>query len=87
MERYGVNPTLTWKPLEKTFVTLSYEHYHDRRFNDRGIPSIGIPSFIEGYPAGLASLIPGYPAPTPYYQFFGNTFPTARTEQLSPAST
>jgi catecholate siderophore receptor len=83
MERYGVNPTLTWKPLEKTFVTLSYEHYHDRRFNDRGIPSIGAPSFTEGFPAGLASFVPGYPAPAPYYQFFGNTFPTARTNNFA----
>ncbi len=83
MERYGVNPTLTWKPLEKTFVTLSYEHYHDRRFNDRGIPSVGIGSFVEGFPAGLAAFVPGYPSPAPRSQFFGDINPNPMTNNYS----
>ncbi|MGJ0505742.1 MAG: TonB-dependent receptor [Methylocystis sp.] len=83
MERYGVNPTLTWKPLEKTFVTLSYEHYHDRRMNDRGIPSLGVGSFVEGFPAGLAAYIPGYPAKTPNYTFFGDVWPSPTTNNYA----
>lgn len=86
MERYGVNPTLTWKPLQNTFVTLGYEHYYDRRMNDRGIPSIGMGSFYDGYPAGLASLVPGYPAPTNNWTFFGNAFPSPTTNNYSRAN-
>lgn len=41
LERYGLNPTITWRPFEKTFVTASYEHFSDQRTADRGIPSIG----------------------------------------------
>lgn len=41
LERYGINPAFTWRPLERTFVTASYEHFSDRRTADRGIPSIG----------------------------------------------
>ena len=41
LERYGINPTFTWRPLEKTYVTASYEHFSDRRTADRGIPSYG----------------------------------------------
>lgn len=41
LERYGLNPAITWRPLEKTFITASYEHFSDRRTADRGIPSIG----------------------------------------------
>jgi catecholate siderophore receptor len=86
MERYGVNPTLTWKPQQNTFVTLGYEHYYDRRFNDRGIPSVGLGSFYDGYPAGLASLVPGYPAPTNNWTFFGNAFPSPTTNNYSRAN-
>jgi catecholate siderophore receptor len=66
LERYGLNPTLTWKPSEQTYVTLSYEHFRDRRTADRGIPSIGT-VFLGGLPA-----IPGYPAPLAADDFFGN---------------
>ena len=40
LERYGVNPTLTFAPgLRRTRVTLGYELFSDRRTADRGIPS------------------------------------------------
>src|SRR5262245_6087676 len=38
-ERYGVNPTVTFKPTDDTKVKLSYEYYHDERLADRGNPS------------------------------------------------
>ncbi|WP_084678908.1 TonB-dependent siderophore receptor [Methylocystis sp. ATCC 49242] len=75
MQRYGINPTFTWKPLDKTFVTLSYEHYHDDRFLDRGIPSA---NFNQAQPIldiqklGFTNIFQGYPAPTNSWTFFGN---------------
>ncbi|HYY41361.1 MAG TPA: TonB-dependent receptor, partial [Pyrinomonadaceae bacterium] len=45
-ERYGINPTLTITPNTQTKFTLSYEHFHDGRTADRGIPS------FAGRPAG-----------------------------------
>jgi catecholate siderophore receptor len=39
LERYGVNPTVTYKPNDTTKVRLSYEYYHDERTADRGNPS------------------------------------------------
>ncbi len=48
MERWGINPTLTWKPLENTVVTLGYEHFHDSRVVDRGVPS------FNGFPLPTA---------------------------------
>ena len=39
LERYGVNPTLTYRPNDQTWVKLSYEYFHDWRVTDRGIPS------------------------------------------------
>ena len=45
LERYGVNPTATFVVTSRTVVTLSYEHFYDRRTADRGIPSFqGRPS-------------------------------------------
>ncbi|MBV9210583.1 MAG: TonB-dependent siderophore receptor, partial [Acidobacteria bacterium] len=38
-ERYGVNPTVTFTPNQKTKITLGYEFFHDGRTADRGIPS------------------------------------------------
>jgi catecholate siderophore receptor len=40
LERYGINPTLTWKPTDDTKVKLSYEYYHDKELADRGNPSL-----------------------------------------------
>src|SRR5215212_10114785 len=39
LERYGLNLTATLIVGQKTAVKLSYEHFHDRRVADRGIPS------------------------------------------------
>lgn len=40
LERYGINPTLTWKPTDDTKIKLSYEYYHDHELADRGNPSL-----------------------------------------------
>jgi catecholate siderophore receptor len=45
LERYGINPTVTITPDSQTRITLGYEHFHDRRTADRGIPS------FQGNPA------------------------------------
>ena len=39
VERYGLNPTVTFAPNAATSVRLSYEYFHDERTTDRGIPS------------------------------------------------
>jgi catecholate siderophore receptor len=47
LERYGLNPTLTVAASERTRITLGYEHLHDARVADRGIPS------FQGRPAAV----------------------------------
>lgn len=37
--RWGVNPTVSWRPSDQTKLTLGYEHYEDDRVADRGISS------------------------------------------------
>lgn len=39
LERYGLNPTLTFSPTGATAVALSYEYFNDDRTVDRGVPS------------------------------------------------
>ena len=39
LDRYGLNPTLTVLPAQHTRLTFGYEHLHDARVADRGIPS------------------------------------------------
>ncbi|MBV8791366.1 MAG: TonB-dependent siderophore receptor, partial [Pseudolabrys sp.] len=39
LERYGINPTFTYKPDERTKVKFSYEYFRDWRTADRGNPS------------------------------------------------
>lgn len=39
LERYGVNPTVTWRPGEDTKVSFGVEYFHDERVADRGISS------------------------------------------------
>lgn len=39
LKRYGVNPTVTMAPTDKTTVRAGYEYYDDDRTADRGIPS------------------------------------------------
>jgi catecholate siderophore receptor len=41
LERYGINPTLTFTPETQTRIAISFEHFHDGRVADRGIPSYG----------------------------------------------
>jgi catecholate siderophore receptor len=62
LDRWAVNPTVTFAPNDTTAVKLSYEHLHDRRTTDRGIPS-------QIRPGGL---FPRYPYETSPSTFFGN---------------
>ena len=39
IQRYGVAPSLTFMPSDRTALTLDYEHFHDERVADRGITS------------------------------------------------
>jgi catecholate siderophore receptor len=59
LERYGVNPTFTWKPDNATKVRLSYEYFHDERTADRGNPSYspsGLPLTGPNAPANAATM-------------------------------
>lgn len=38
-DRYGVNPTFRFQPMEDTTIDLSYEYIDHERFIDRGIPT------------------------------------------------
>jgi catecholate siderophore receptor len=40
LKRYGINPTAAFLLGSNTRVDLSYEHFHDRRTADRGVPSL-----------------------------------------------
>jgi len=40
LERYGINPTMAFRPDDNTRIMLSYEYYKDERTVDRGVPSI-----------------------------------------------
>jgi catecholate siderophore receptor len=42
LERYGINPTVTFRPDDSTKIRLSYEYFHDARTADRGNPSQGL---------------------------------------------
>jgi catecholate siderophore receptor len=72
LERWGVNPALTWKPLENTYVMFNYEHFRDRRTADRGVPSFGGFQFLG------ENVYPGYPLPTLRSTFFGVGNPSVR---------
>src|SRR5262245_37061438 len=47
LERYGLSPTATIMPSDRTRITFGYEYLHDRRVADRGITS------YQGSPAGV----------------------------------
>jgi len=47
LERYGLNPTLSFTPNAETRLTIGYEHFHDARVADRGLPS------FQGRPADV----------------------------------
>jgi catecholate siderophore receptor len=52
LERYGINPTVTFTPNDSTKVKLSYEYYHDNELADRGNPSQGTtPAATSARPA------------------------------------
>jgi catecholate siderophore receptor len=40
LKRYGINPTAALLIGSDTRMDLSYEHFHDRRTADRGVPSL-----------------------------------------------
>ena len=45
LQRFGINPTATIAAGAKTQIRMGYEHFHDSRVADRGIPSyLGRPS-------------------------------------------
>ena len=60
-ERYGINPTVTFKPTDDTKVKLSYEYYHDERLADRGNPSQS--QFDMNPTAANAANLRAFPAP------------------------
>ena len=39
LERYGINPTLSWRTSERTRLTFGLEYFHDERIADRGVSS------------------------------------------------
>lgn len=39
LERFGINPTISAMPTDRTKIKLSYEYFSDERTADRGIPS------------------------------------------------
>lgn len=40
LKRYGVTPTITIKPSDKTKITLGVEYFKDEHISDRGVPSV-----------------------------------------------
>lgn len=44
LERYGINPTLTFKPTSRTRVVVGAEYFKDERIADRGVPSANGPA-------------------------------------------
>jgi len=57
LERYGINPKVTFKPGDNTKIRLAYEYFNEDRTVDRGIPS---------------NSLTGKPAKTDESTFFGN---------------
>lgn len=62
LDRWAINPTVTFAPTDATTLKLSYEHLHDHRTVDRGIPSQVIPGGV----------FPRYPYNTSPSAYFGN---------------
>jgi catecholate siderophore receptor len=54
-ERWGVNPTASFRIGPDTLVQLGYEHFHDDRIADRGVPSQLRPAGFAGAVAPLAT--------------------------------
>jgi catecholate siderophore receptor len=72
LKRYGITPTLTIRPTDKTQIELSTEYFKDERIADRGVPA------LAGTGNGLLNIRP-YRI-SDYDQFFGNA-------KLSPTET
>lgn len=72
LRRYGVTPTFTIKPGDKTEIVLSAEYFKDERIADRGVPSFigGDNSNLNNRPYRIND----------YDKFFGNA-------KLSPTET
>ncbi|WP_246152480.1 TonB-dependent receptor [Sphingomonas montanisoli] len=62
-ERWGINPTASFRVGPDTLVQVGYEHFKDERIADRGVPSQFRPATTIG-PVG--------PLATPRGQFFGD---------------
>ncbi len=79
LERYGINPTATFKVTDDTTVRLSYEYYHDGRTADRGNPS----QTPASSPGGATRFNPATPfAPNgDFSTFFGS--PSLNTAQAT----
>jgi catecholate siderophore receptor len=69
LQRYGVNPTLTFAASPQTRITMGYEHFRDNRVADRGIPS------FQGFPAT--------PDISTYFGDPANTYVRARADVAS----
>ncbi len=63
LERWGISPTVTFMPTEKTKIVLGGEFFRDHRTADRGIPSFGSVKGVKGS---------GRPVDVDYSIFFGN---------------
>ncbi len=48
LERWGVNPTLSFRPAPDTTIQIGYEHFRDSRIADRGVPSVLRPAGFTG---------------------------------------
>ncbi|PPD56047.1 MAG: TonB-dependent siderophore receptor [Methylotenera sp.] len=74
VERFGITPTVTIKPSDKTKIVLSTEYFKDKRIADRGVPSqtsrAGATANLGNRPFRIGD----------YDQFFGNA-------RLSPTET
>lgn len=51
LERWGVNPTFTFRLSERTKIEVGYEHFEDHRTADRGVPSNFRAAGVTGRPS------------------------------------
>lgn len=75
LERYGINPKMTFKPDDNTKVRLAYEYFNEDRTVDRGIPS----DFLTGKPA-KTSRSTFFGNPDESYMYFNSHVATATVE-------
>jgi catecholate siderophore receptor len=54
LERWAINPTMTFRPGEASTVELGYEHFADDRVTDRGVPSM-LPAANKPLPADAST--------------------------------